>query len=291
MTNNMLIANNADHSVYYKRITSKHRFFSFNLAELNRYRDLVLLLTKKTLSVTYKQTILGPIWLFITPIITSLIHTLVFGSIAKINTDGIPALLFYFFSTAIWSLFSNCLTNCSETFTSSVHLLSKVYFPRLVMPVSIVLSSIIKFLLQLIPAMILYVYYLSTGFVSFSFARFLLFPISIMLVALLGMGFGLIVSALTIKYRDLHVLIKFGVSIWMYISPVVYPLSAVSVRLQQIMSINPVTFPIELMRYSLWSASTITFSSMAISLVVSITVLLLGVMLFNHVERTFADTV
>ena len=277
--------------LYHKHITGGRRPLDLSLREVWRYRDLVLLFTRRDFVVQFKQTILGPLWIFLTPVITSLMYAFVFGNVAGISTDGVPKVLFYLASTAAWTFFAACVNGCAETFTSNAQVMSKVYFPRLVVPLSIMLSAACRFLLQMIPVLGFFAYHLVRGEVSTSPAWWLLVPVCLLHLGLLGLGCGIIVSALTTKYRDLSVLVKFGVSLWMYASPVVYPLSALPAAARTIVLLNPATVPIELLRQALWQHATVTPGAIILSWAITLVVVLVGITLFNRVERVFADTV
>ena len=276
---------------YHKHISGKHPFFDLKLQELWRYRDLIMLLARRDFVVVYKQTILGPLWLVLTPILTSLMYAFVFGNVAGISTDGVPKVLFYLFSTAAWTMFSSNISSCAGTFTNNVSLMGKVYFPRLAVPVSQLISSSIRFLIQLLPAFAFYAYYLAAGQIHANPAYAWLFVTSMLQLALLSYGFGIIVCALTTKYRDLTVLVSFGLSLWMFATPVAYPLSALNGRFYLAACINPAAAPMELLRFSLWGNTVITPAQIALSWVLTLLAVLAGTLLFNHVERVFADTV
>ena len=272
-------------------ISASHRLFDLKLREVWQYRDLIWLFTKRSFLVAYKQTVLGPLWLVIRPILTSLIYVVLFGNIAKLGTDGIPQLLFYLGGTAVWHYFSSCLSGNSSTFTGNAHLFGKVYFPRLVMPISHVLGAVIRFGIQMIPVAILLVYYLITGAVHPHFELWLLLPFLLLWLGLLGMGFGILFSAMTTKYRDLSVLVDFGMQLLMYATPVVYALTAVPEGLKTLSLLNPVTMPMEVFRYILFGTGTVCWWSVAVSLVITVLTAFLGIILFNKVERIFIDTV
>ena len=272
-------------------ISAKSKLFSLKLDELWNYRELVWLFTKRSLVVAYKQTILGPAWLIINPLLTSIMHLILFGSIARLSTDGVPQLLFYFSSNAIWNYFANCLTSCSTTFIHNAHLFGKVYYPRLVMPVSYVLSNLIRFFIQMLLAIILLFWFMLQGQVHPGLLCLLAIPLVLLILGMMGMGFGIIISSLTTKYRDLNVLVSFGVSLWMYGTPVVYPLSATSGLLRKLLLFNPVTAPVELYRRTLLGAGTVSPAMIFYSILVAFAVLLLGIIIFNKVERTFMDTI
>lgn len=278
-------------SLYHKHISGDHKLLDFKIREVWGYRDLIILFARREFVVNYKQTILGPIWIFISPMMTSFMYAFVFGKVAGINTDGIPAILFYLFSNAAWNLLASSVNSCAETFTQNASIMSKVYFPRLVMPVSNLLSAFLHFGLQAIPASCFFVYYLIRGTIHIVPGNLILLPISLIQMGLIGFGTGIIVAALTTKYRDLRILIKFGVTLWMYATPVVYPLSALKGKAMFWVSLNPAAAPIELFRYSLWGEGVLTTNMMALSWTVTTALAVSGIMLFNHVERVFADTV
>ena len=278
---------------YHTHISSKHKVFDLKLKEVWQYRDLIWLFTKRSFTVTYKQTVLGPAWLFLNPILTSLIYTFVFGGIAGMSTDGVPQILFYLSGTAMWTLFSTSLTKNSTTFTVNAGVFGKVYFPRLTTPISVALASIIQFFIQFILVALALVFYTVTGEVHPNWLMMLwAIPITLIQLSVMGMGLGIIISSMTTKYRDLSVLVTFGVQLLMYGTPVVYPLSQLDDGiLKTIIMINPVTMPMELYRYSLLGQGTINMLYFAISVAFTFLVLILGIMIFNKVERTFMDTV
>lgn len=277
---------------YHTHISSKHKFFDLKLKEVWRYRDLIWLFTKRSFVVKYKQTVLGPAWLFINPFITSLIYTFVFGGIAGMSTDDVPQLLFYLAGNAIWVFFSTCLTANATTFTANANVFGKVYFPRLTTPISNVLSAVIQFGIQMILVIAFLIYYVIIGAVSPNWTAWIFIPVILIHLGIMGMGFGLIISSLTTKYRDLSILVTFGVQLWMYATPVVYPLSQLDDGiLKTILMINPVTAPIEMFRYAVLGQGTIDPLYFAISWIFAIVVLVFGIMIFNKVERTFMDTV
>ncbi len=278
--------------IYHIHISSKHRMLDLNLREVWKYRDLITLFTKRTFTLTYKQTILGPVWLFLNPLISSVIYAFVFGGIAGIGTDGIPSLLFYMSGNAIWIFFSGCVTKNASTFTANANVFGKVYFPRLTIPISNVLSSVIQFGIQMLLVLVLLIYYVVAGAVHPHWGAWLLIPLVLIHLGLLGLGCGIIISSLTTKYRDLAILVTFGVQLWMYITPVVYPLSQLGDSwMKTILMINPVTAPVEMFRYALLGQGTIMPGYLAYSWVVTIAVVIVGIMIFNKVEKTFMDTV
>lgn len=279
-------------SNYHIHITSEHRWLDLNLKEVWRYRDLIYLFTKRNFVVSYKQTILGPAWIFLTPLFSSIVQAFVFGGIAGIETDGIPMLLFYLCSNAVWGYFSTCLTNNASTFTENAYVFGKVYFPRLTTPISNILSCVIRFGVQMLLVLLFMVYFLVRGEVSPNWWAWLLIPVELVHLGILGMGCGIIISSLTTKYRDLSVLVGFGVSLWMYLTPIVYPLStAAQGWMQTALMINPVTIPVELIRYAVLGKGTFHLGFYGLSWLVTLAVAVLGIMIFNKVERTFMDTV
>lgn len=277
---------------YHTHITSEHKWFDLKLKEVWQYRDLIFLFTKRSFILTYKQTVLGPLWLFISPIMTSLIYTFVFGGIAGIETDGIPQILFYLSGNAIWGLFSSSLTRNANAFTANAGVFGKVYFPRLTTPISNVLSSVIQFGIQMILVLALLIYYIVTGAIQPNFLAWLAIPAVLIELGIMGLGCGIIISSMTTKYRDLSVLIGFGVSLWMYATPIVYPLSQIENELlRSLMLLNPATAPIELFRYALLGQGTVSMMGLIISAVFTLIVTIFGIMIFNKVEKTFMDTV
>ena len=279
-------------NMHHVHISSRHRLLELNLKEVWRYRDLIVLFTKRNFVVSYKQTILGPAWIFLTPLFSSIVQAFVFGGIAGIKTDGVPQLLFYLCGNAVWNFFSTCLTGNAGTFTENAYVFGKVYFPRLTTPISNVLTNVVRFGIQMILVMLFLVYFLAVGAVSPNWVAWLMIPVELLHLGLLGMGCGIIVSSLTTKYRDLTVLVGFGVSLWMYLTPVVYPMSTLNVDwMRTILMLNPVTMPVEVMRYAILGVGTIHWGYYALSWAVTVLVALLGIMIFNKVERTFMDTV
>ena len=277
---------------HHTHITSKHRVFDLNLREVWKYRDLILLFTKRSFVITYKQTILGPAWIFLNPLISSLVYAFVFGGIAGISTDGIPQMLFYLCSNAIWIFFSSGLTKNANVFTANSNVFGKVYFPRLTMPIANVLESVIQFGVQMILVLLFMAFYLIQGAVSPNWWAWLLIPVVLLHLGLLSLGCGIIISSLTTKYRDLSIVVTFGVQLWMYATPIVYPMSQLSGGfMETVLKINPVTAPVELFRYAALGQGTISWFSYGLSWAITVLVVFAGIMIFNHVEKTFMDTV
>ena len=277
---------------YHTHISSKHRWLNLNLKEVWQYRDLITLFTKRNFVVTYKQTILGPAWIFLTPLFSSIVQAFVFGGIAGIGTEGVPTLLFYLCGNAVWAFFSSCLVNNANTFTANAYVFGKVYFPRLTTPISNVISSVIRFGIQMILVLAFLVYFLLQGVVHPNWLHWLLIPVELIHLGILGMGFGILISSMTTKYRDLTILVEFGVQAWMYLTPVVYPLSTLADGwMKTALMINPVTTSIEMMRYAILGQGTIHMGYYGLSWLVTALVAVFGIMIFNKVERTFMDTV
>ncbi len=273
-------------------IKPKNSIFHLNLKEVWKYRDLIVLYTKRSFQVKYKQTILGPAWLLLTPLISSLIYAFVFGAIAGIPTDGVPSILFYMCGNAVWTFFSSSLTTTASTFTANAHVFGKVYFPRLTMPISTVLSAAISFFLQMILFFGFWIYYIAVGAIQPNYEAILLMIPVLLQMGCLAMGLGIIISSLTTKYRDLAILVTFGVQLWMYITPVVYPMSTISSGwMRTLLLINPVTCGVEAFRYIFLGEGMMSGFWWIITSGVTLVVLLLGIMIFNRVEKTFMDTV
>ena len=277
---------------YHTHISAKRKWFELNLKEVWQYRDLIWLFTKRNFVVKYKQTILGPAWIFLNPLISSLMYAFVFGGIAGIGTDGVPQLLFYLCSNAIWIFFSTSLSQNATTFTANAGVFGKVYFPRLTMPVSNVLSAIVQFGVQMSLVLLFLGYYLIRGEVSPNWGAWLLIPVVLVHLGMLALGCGIIISSLTTKYRDLSILVGFGISLWMYATPIVYPISEIPAGwMKAIIQANPVTPPVELLRYAILGQGSVDWVYYGISWAVTILVALAGVLVFNRVEKTFMDTV
>ncbi len=285
------MADNVSHT-YHTHISAEKRWFELNLREVWQYRDLIWLFTKRSFALTYKQTVLGPVWIFLNPFITSVIFTIVFGGIAGIQTDGVPKILFYLCSNAVWSFFASCVNKNAHTFTDNAGVFGKVYFPRLTIPLSNMLSAMIQFGVQMVMVGGFLVYYVITGQVQPNWTAWLLIPPVLLQLGVMGLGVGIIVSSLTTKYRDLAIVVTFGVQLWMYATPIVYPLSMLGPSpMRTLLSINPVTMPVEIIRYAVLGHGTVIFLYLILSIVFTVLVALFGVMIFNRVEKTFMDTV
>ncbi|MBB6610343.1 ABC transporter permease [Pontibacter sp. Tf4] len=266
--------------------------FDLQLKEVWHYRDLLFLFVKRDFIAAYKQTILGPLWHFIQPIFTTIIFLMVFGKIANIPTDGIQPVLFYMSGITIWNYFASCLTATSNTFVANAGIFGKVYFPRLVMPLSIVISNMVKFLIQFALLVAVIIYFAVNGEAIHFGLSWLIIPLLVIWMALIGLGLGIIISSLTTKYRDFTVLVGFAVQLMMYATPIAYPLSFLKSQSYQWLIVwNPLTPIVEAFRYSLFGNGTFTTSSLFYSLGLTALVLLIGALLFNKVQRTFMDTV
>ncbi|MHA8108530.1 ABC transporter permease [Aquirufa sp. A-Brett2-W8] len=272
-------------------IEPKSTSLNLGLGKVWKYRDLLLLLVRRDLVSFYKQTILGPLWFFIQPLFTTITFTFIFGQLAEISTDGLPQPLFYMTGITIWNYFSESLNKTSTVFRDNAGIFGKVYFPRLIIPISIILSNLLKFAVQILLLFIMMLFYLYRG-ANFSPTIFLfLFPIQIILMAALGLGMGMIITALTNKYRDLSFLVVFGVQLLMYATPVIYPLSVVTNKYKWIVTLNPMTQIVEISRLGLLGKGEFSLPTFIYTILMSITILLSGIIIFNKVEKTFIDTV
>ena len=273
-------------------IKPKTGWFDINLKEIWQYRDLIYMFLKRNFTSSYKQTVLGPLWFLISPLMTSSMFTVVFGQIAKISTDGVPQFLFYMAGNTAWTYFSSCLTATSATFTGNAHLFGKVYFPRLISPITTVIYGLLSFGIQLILMLCLMAFFIfGRGEAVYPNTWILLVPLMIFQMAMLGLGIGIIISSLTTKYRDLSILVGFGVHLWMYATPIVYPMSQVPEFLQGIIKLNPMAPIVNNFRYAFLGCGTPEITSWLVSMLVTAVFLFIGVVLFSKVEKTFMDTV
>ena len=272
-------------------IKPKTGWFDINLKELIQYKDLIIMFVKRDFKTMYKQTILGPLWIIINPLMTTLMYTIVFGNIANIPTDGMPQIVFYMLGTTVWTYFSSCLTKTSSTFTANAAIFGKVYFPRLVTPISTVISGLINFGVQFLMFLGFMAYFMIKGSPIEPNWWILITPLLLVQLAALALGFGIIISSMTTKYRDLAVLVTFGVQLWMYATPVVYPASQIGGKLKTLMMLNPVSPIVESFRYAFLGSGSIPWNYLGISVVTTLVVLFAGVVLFSRVEKTFMDTV
>ncbi len=277
---------------FHTHITSKRGWFDTDLQEVWRYRDLIILFTKRTFQLTYKQTVLGPIWIFLNPLLTSAIYTFIFGGIAGIKTEGVPRILFFLCNNAVWTYFATCVNKNAQTFIQNANVFGKVYFPRLTVPISVVLSSAIQFLIQMLMVLGFLFFFLIRGEVHPNWALWPLIPLLLLHLGILGLAFGVIVSSLTTKYRDLSLLVTFGVQLWMYATPIVYPLSLLGPGpMRTLLLINPVTVPVELMRVIVLGQGSFDPAYLALSLGITAIAAFFGILLFHRTEKTFMDTI
>ncbi len=272
-------------------IDSRDQVFDLKLKDVWRYRDLLFLLVRRDFVATYKQTVLGPVWFFLQPVLTTLIFTVIFGRIAGLSTDGLPMLLFYLSGITLWNYFSETLNRTATTLRDNAQIFGKVYFPRLVMPLSIVISNLAKLGIQFLLFMIFWAFYLVTEDTVVPNSAMLLFPFLVLLMGGLGLGLGMMISALTTKYRDLIFLLTFGVQLLMYATPVIYPLSSIGERYQLLIAANPMTAIIETFRYGFLGSGTLSWGLLAYCTLFVIVSMVGGVLVFNKVEKSFMDTV
>ena len=275
-------------------IKPKERLLQLDLKELWHYRDLCSLFVRRNITTQYKQTILGPLWYIIQPLITMVMYMVVFGGIANISTDGIPQPLFYLGGICMWQYFSDCLNKTSSTFTDTAGIFGKVYFPRLVVPLANVLSNLLRFGIQLVLFLIVYAIYqiwiIPGGIHTNGYA--LLLPLLVLMLAGLALGFGILFSSLTTKYRDLQLLLTYFVSLWMYATPIIYPLSTIThPKLHFLMSLNPLTGIVEAFKYGFLGAGEFSWGLLAYSFCFMVVLLAIGIVIFNRVQKTFMDTV
>ncbi|MBS1755752.1 MAG: ABC transporter permease [Bacteroidetes bacterium] len=273
-------------------IQPKGSFLNLNLKEVWKYRDLLVLFVRRDFVASFKQTVLGPLWHVIQPVLTTIMFLFVFGTVAKIPTDGIPPVLFYMSGISIWNYFNACLMGTSGTFVANAGMFGKVYFPRLVIPLSVVASNIVKLLIQFALLVAVFIYYAFHGYTIHAGWALLLLPLLVVMMALMGLGLGIIFSSLTTKYRDFSVLLGFGMQLLMYATPIAYPLSYLQNKSYKwILDINPLTSIVEMYRYALFGKGLFTATSVTYSCIFIVVVVLGGIVLFNKVERTFIDTV
>ena len=273
-------------------IEPRSKWWDLRLKEIWDYRDLIWIFVRRDIVAVYKQTVLGPLWFFLAPIFTVIAYNFVFGTIANISTDGIPPFIFYMAGTTLWGYFQSSFTMTADTFISNSAIFGKVYFPRMVAPISTVISSLFKFGVQMLMFLCFLGYYMLFEETSLHFTYWLwAVPFLVLMMSGLSLGFGIIVSSLTTKYRDLKNFIGFGITLLMYISPVIYPISAVPQHFQWLTRLNPLAPIIEAFRLAFTGSGTVTFSDMAYSSSFVIVLLVLGAVMFHRVERTFMDTV
>jgi lipopolysaccharide transport system permease protein len=275
-----------------EEISSERGLLDFNLKEIWHYRDLIWMFVKRDIASQYKQTVLGPIWFFVSPFMTVFMYTFVFSRIAGIQTDGIPAPIFYLTGTSLWNYFQQCFISSSGTFVNNAGIFGKVYFPRLVSPISTTISNLIKFFIQFSVLIALIIYYILFRHQVFHFNWYLaLLPLLILLMAGIAFGIGIITSAITTKYRDLQMFIGYAISLLMYATPVIYPISEVPERFRIYLMLNPISPLIETFRYSVLGNGTFSWLALGYSAAFMVVVSFIGIVIFNQVEKTFMDTV
>jgi lipopolysaccharide transport system permease protein len=272
-------------------IGPQRNLFDLRLGELWHARDLILLFVRRDFVAGYKQTILGPLWYLIQPLLTTIVFTIIFGNIAKLPTDGLPPFLFYMSGTVIFSYFASILSKTSDTFVNNANMFGKVYFPRLVVPVSILVSDLIAFAIQFGFFLVFLIYFAVRGTPVHLSWWLLLTPVLLLMMAGLGLGFGIIVSSLTTKYRDLRFLVKFGVQLLQYLTPVIYPLSSMPSKYQALIRLNPLTSVVEAFRYAYLGSGSVNLVQLGYSFLVMVIAIAIGAVIFNRVEATFMDTV
>jgi lipopolysaccharide transport system permease protein len=283
--------NNSCNQSWDKIIRPRNGWFDIHPGELWKYRDLIGLFVWRDFVSIYKQTILGPLWYIIQPLLTTVVFTVIFGYVAKLSTDGLPPFLFYLSGVIAWRYFADCLNNTANTFVGNAHIFGKVYFPRLTVPVSVVISNLIGFGIQLLLFMAFFVYYWKSSTVIHPQPALLLLPILVIQMAALGLGFGIIVSSMTTRYRDLTHLVGFGVQLWMFATPVVYPASSLPDKWRFILILNPMAPVVEAFRYAFLGTGSINLQCWLISLAITVCILFAGIVLFSRVEKSFMDTV
>ena len=274
-------------------IRPKDKLLSVDFKEIWQYRDLMMLFVKRNIITQYKQTILGPLWYVIQPMMTTVMYMVVFGGIAKISTDGLPQPLFYLAGISFWQYFSDCLTKTSNTFVNNAGIFGKVYFPRLVTPLSDVISNLVRFGIQFALFLIVYIYYFIFTDANIQPNLYaLLFPILVIMLAGLALGFGILFSSMTTKYRDLQLLLSFFVSLWMYATPVIYPLSTITNdTLRMVMQLNPLTGIVEFFKYGMLGVGNHEWWMLGYSFGFMVVLLAIGIVVFNKVQKSFMDTV
>lgn len=284
--------NQPNKSYWTTLITPKDRLLSLDWSEIWHYRDLFVLFVERNFRTAYKQTILGPLWFVITPVLSVFVYVAVFGGIANIPTDGVPPVLFYLLGIAVWSYFAACLNATSNAFVTNADIFGKVWFPRIIMPMVAVTTNLLTLAIQLAIFVVFYIFYAATGTALVVHWQIVLFPVLIVLLALMAMGFGMIFSSLTTKYRDLQIILTKIIALWVYVTPVIYPLSMVTnPKLHLAMSLNPVTPVMEAIKFSLLGQGQFSWLWLGYSAAFTAVLLTLGLMLFNKVQKSFMDTV
>lgn len=272
-------------------IKPKRHWLDIDFKEIWNYRDLLILFVRREIVIVYKQTIMGPLWFFIQPLITTLMFLIVFSGIAGISTDGLPPILFYLAGITIWNYFAESFRLTSDTFVANANIFGKVYFPRIIMPMAVVTSNLVKFGIQLFLFLSVYFYFFFTIDDLRPNTTLLLFPYYVLLIAMFGLSFGLVVSSLTTKYRDLKFLIQFAVQLWMYITPVIYPMSKIPEKYRIVVELNPISSIVEAFKYSFTGVGSFSWNGLIYSSIFAVVMLFLGLLIFNKTEQNFMDTV
>lgn len=275
-------------------IDAKHSYLNINLKEVWSYRDLLFLFVKRDIVTVYKQTVLGPLWYFIQPLFTSLIFTIIFNNVAGISTGSAPPFLFNLAGIMVWNYFTSCLNDTSDTFKKNASIFGKVYFPRIIMPLSVVISNLVKFGIQFLLFILFYIYYTVQGMEAEFSTTFFVFPILIVLMGILGLGLGMIISSMVTKYRDLSFLVGFGVQLLMYVSAVMYPMALLKEKLPKfgvLIEYNPLAYIIETARYMLLHEGSISVGGLLYTSGITILIFFVGLIIFNKTEKSFIDTI
>lgn len=274
-----------------EEILPKRSWYDINIPELWKYRDLIMIFVRRDFVAGYKQTILGPLWYLIQPLLTTIVFTVIFSQIAHISTDSIPPVLFYMTGITAWNYFASCFTKTSGTFINNAAIFGKVYFPRLTVPVSIVISNLITFGIQFLFLLCFWLYYYLNGASINMNITILFLPLLLVIMALMGLGFGIVISSLTTKYKDLQFLVAFGVQLLMYATPVIYPLSSIPAKYKLLVTLNPMTSVIETFKYALLGNGSFSWFALGYSCLFTLFVLVAGILLFNKIEQRFIDTI
>lgn len=272
-------------------IKPKNKLFEIDFKEIWQYRDLLSMFIKRDIITQYKQTILGPLWFLAQPALTTIMYMIAFGGVAGISTDGLPQPVFYMANIVCWNYFSDCLNKTSSTFTTNQGIFGKVYFPRLIIPLSIVASNLVRMGIQFLLFLAVYIYFLLSGVHIAPNGYLLIIPVLVFMLAGLSLGFGIIISSMTTKYRDLTILFSFIIQLWMFATPIIYPMSIMSAKRQWIMALNPVTSIVEVFRYATTGIGTFNPGQLVYSFGFMVVILIVGVVVFNNVQRSFMDTV
>jgi lipopolysaccharide transport system permease protein len=276
---------------YTYTLSPRDKLFDLRLKEIWQYRDLLMLFVRRDVVTVYKQTILGPLWFFIQPFLTTIVFTVIFGNVAKLPTDGLPPMLFYLAGVTSWNYFAECFRKTSNTFTQNASIFGKVFFPRAIVPISNTISNLITFGIQFLLFLLVLGYFMLSGTALHANVFILLFPVLILLMGIMGLGFGMLVSAWTTKYRDLQFLVQFGIQLLMYATPVIYPISAIPAKYHWIIMANPMTSVIETFRYSFLGAGTLSWHGLLYSGVFTLFIFFFGLIIFNRTEKNFMDIV